>query len=101
MTYKNITLNCLIIFIGKLINILYIKIIQVIIIYNYESASKIEAIIQSKLKIPFNNIPLKICIIQAKSIIKKEMDMYNEIFEFFTEISKAKHFYITIYFKLE
>ena len=72
MTYENITLNCLIVPIGKLMNIPCIKVMQAITIRNYEGASKIEAIIQSRLETPFNNIPLKICIIQAGSVIERK-----------------------------
>jgi hypothetical protein len=73
MTDENITLNCLIIPIGKLMNIPCIKVMQAITIRKHEGYAKLEAVIQSRLGAPFNNIPLKICIIQAGSVIEKEM----------------------------
>jgi hypothetical protein len=49
------------------------------------------------LKIPFNNISFKICIIQTGSIVEKKMDIYKQFSEIFTEEPKAEHFYITVY----
>ncbi|PKC57476.1 hypothetical protein RhiirA1_428444, partial [Rhizophagus irregularis] len=52
---------------------------------------------------PFNKIPLKFCIIQARSGIVKEMDGYDMFNEIFTSIEKpkAEHFHITVYPWLE
>ena len=97
MTDENITLNCLIVPIGKLMNIPCIKLIQVITIHKNEGYSELEAVIQSRLEAPFNNIPLKICIIQAGSDIEKQMGGYDEISDIFTEEPKAEHFHITVY----
>ena len=94
-----ITLNCLIVPIGKLMNIPCIKVMQSITILKADSYRELETVIQSRLGAPFNKIPLKICIIQAGSVIEKEMDVYDtfdEIFTF-TEEPKAEHFHITVY----
>ncbi len=58
---KKIILNYLIILIEKLINILYIKIMQVITIYKYDNFSNLENIIKSKLEKLFDQISFKIC----------------------------------------
>jgi len=61
-----ITLNCLIVPIGKLMNIPCIKVMQSITINRGRGYSgELETAIQSRLGAPFNQIPLKICIIQA------------------------------------
>src|SRR2546421_11905938 len=59
-----ITLNCLIVPIGKLMNIPCVKVMQAITIEKDECYSILEATIQSRLGV---EIPLKICIIQAGS----------------------------------
>ncbi len=97
MTDENIILNCLIVPIGKLINISYVKVIQVIAVHKYKGLNELQTAIQSRLETPFNNIPLKFCIIQTKNVVKKEMDRYNQISEIFTEKPKAEHFHITVY----
>src|SRR3954469_10453915 len=94
-----ITLNCLIVPIGKLMNIPCIKVMQSITIYKAGTYRELETVIQSRLGAPFNKIPLKFCIIQAGSDIEKEMDGYDTFDEIFTstEEPKAEHFYITVY----
>ncbi len=87
-----IILNCLIVPIGKLMNIPYIKVMQLIIISISGDITELQIAIQSRLEASFNNISLKFCIIQTK------INMYNEIFKFFTKKSKVEYFYITIYF---
>jgi len=59
-----ITLNCLIVPIGKLMNIPCVKVMQAITVEKDESYIMIEATIQSRLGV---EIPLKLCIIQAGS----------------------------------
>ena len=49
MTDKNITLNCLITFIGKLMNIPCTKVMQAITFHKYDGISKVETAIQSRL----------------------------------------------------
>ena len=61
---NNITINCLIVPIGKLMNIPCVKVMQAITVEKDECYSFLEAIIQSRLGA---DIPLKICIIQAGS----------------------------------
>ena len=80
-------------------NIPYIKIIQSITIYKTSTYRKLKTVIQSRLEALFNKIPLKFCIIQAESSIKKEMDGYNIFDEIFTSTKKpkAEHFHITVY----
>jgi hypothetical protein len=99
MSYDTIALNCLIIPIGKLMNIPGIKVIQAIVVRKHEGARYIKAEIQSRLGAPFNKIPLKICIIQAGSVNEREMDMYDQFSEIFSfdEEPKAEHFHITVY----
>ena len=99
MSFDTIILNCLIIPIGKLMNIPGIKVMQAIVVRKHEGARDIEAEIQSRLGAPFNKIPLKFCIIQAGSGIEKEMDGYDMFDEIFTfdEEPKAEHFHITVY----
>ena len=99
MADDTITLNCLIIPIGKLMNIPGIKVIQTIVVRKYDSPSELEAEIQSRLGASFNKIPLKFCIIQAESGIEKEMDGYDTFDEIFTstEEPKAEHIHITVY----
>ena len=99
MSFDTIILNCLIIPIGKLMNILGIKVIQTIVVRKYDSPSELEAEIQSRLGASFNKIPLKFCIIQAGSGIEKEMDRYDQFSEIFSfdEEPKAEHFHITVY----
>ncbi len=94
-----ITLNCLIVPIGKLMNIPYIKVMQSITIYKASTYRELETVIQSRLGAPFNKIPLKFCIIQAGSDIEKEMDGYDTFDKIFTstEEPKAEHFHITVY----
>src|ERR1043165_1012243 len=72
MSYDTIILNCLIVPIGKLMNIPGIKVIQSIMVRKHKGSSKLEAKIQSRLGTPFNKIPLKFCIIQAGSVIERE-----------------------------
>ena len=74
MDDNNITINCLIVPIGKLMNIPCIKVMQSITIRRGGRYSDLETAIQSRLGAPFNKIPLKICIIQAGSVIEREMD---------------------------
>ena len=99
MDDNNITLNCLIVPIGKLMNIPCIKVMQSITIRRGGNCSDLETVIQSRLGAPFNQIPLKICIIQAGSVIEREMDGYDQFSEIFTfdEEPKAMHFHITVY----
>src|SRR6266540_3553661 len=89
-----ITLNCLIVPIGKLMNIPCIKVMQTITVEKNECYSFLEAIIQSRLGV---DIPLKICIIQAESNNEKVIDRCANISDYFTEKPKAEHFHITIY----
>ena len=99
MDDNNITINCLIVPIGKLMNILCIKVMQSITIYKASTYRELETVIQSRLEAPFNKIPLKFCIIQAGSDIEKEMDGYDTFDKIFTstEEPKAEHFHITVY----
>ena len=99
MDDNNITINCLIIPIGKLMNISCIKVMQSITIRRDSSYSDLEIAIQSRLGAPFNQIPLKICIIRAESVIEMEMDTHEDFIDIFTEEPKAEHFYITVYLK--
>src|SRR6266498_1492056 len=98
-----ITFNCLIIPIGKLMNIPCIKIMQSITIYKDSTYRELETVIQSRLEASFNKIPLKFCIIQARSGIEKEMDEYDMFDEIFTSIEKpkAEQFHITVYSQSE
>src|SRR5688572_20593652 len=94
-----ITLNYLIVPIGKLMNIPCIKVMQSITIFKAGSYRELETVIQSRLGVPFNKIPFKFCIIQAGSGIEKELkgyDLFDEIFTS-TEEPKAEHFHITVY----
>ena len=97
MDDNNITLNCLIVPIGKLMNIPCVKVMQAITVEKDESYIMLEATIQSRLGAPFNKIPLKICIIRAGSVIEMEMDMHEDFIDIFTEEPKAEHFHITVY----
>ncbi|PKY34732.1 hypothetical protein RhiirB3_420920 [Rhizophagus irregularis] len=99
MDDNNITINCLIVPIGKLMNILCIKVMQSITIRRGGRYSDLETAIQSKLEVPFNKIPLKICIIRAKSVIEMKMDMHEDFINIFTKEPKAEHFYFTVYSK--
>ena len=91
-----ITLNCLIVPIGKLMNIPCIKVMQAISIRKNGSYIDLQTAIRSRLGAPFNKIPLKFCIIQAESGIEKEMDGYEDtISDYFSEEPKAEHFHIT------
>ena len=101
MDDNNITLNCLIIPIGKLMNIPCIKVMQSITIGRNRGYSELETAIQSRLGAPFNKIPLKMCIIQAESTIEREMDMHEDFIDIFTEESKAEYFHITVYLRSE
>ena len=74
MDDNNITINCLIVPIGKLINIPCIKVIQSITICRGGGYSDLKTAIQNRLGTPFNQIPPKICIIQAGSTIEREME---------------------------
>ncbi|GBB86188.1 hypothetical protein RclHR1_12630006 [Rhizophagus clarus] len=98
MTDENITLNCLIVPIGELVNIPCIKVMQAISIRKNGSYIDLQTAIRSRLGAPFNNIILKkICIIQAGGI-EKEMDGYEDtISDYFSEEPKAEHFHITVY----
>jgi len=99
MADDTITLNCLIIPIGKLMNIPGIKVIQAVVVRKHDSPSELEAEIQSRLGASFNKIPLKFCIIQAGSVIEREMELYDQFSEIFSfdEKTKAEHFHITVY----
>ena len=97
MDDNNITINCLIVPIGKLMNIPCIKVMQSITIGRGRGYSELETAIQSRLGAPFNKIPLKICIIQIGNVVEKKMDMYDQISEIFTEEPKAEHFHFTVY----
>ena len=97
MDDNNITINCLIVPISKLMNIPCIKVMQSITIRRGGGYSDLETAIQSRLGAPFNQIPLKICIIQAGSIIEREMDMHEDFIDIFTEEPKVEHFHITVY----
>src|SRR4051812_32272437 len=80
MDDNNITINCLIIPIGKLMNIPCIKVMQSITVEKDECYSFLEAIIQGRLGV---DIPLKICIIQAGSNNEKVMDGTCQYFRLF------------------
>ena len=97
MDDNNITINCLIVPIGKLMNIPCIKVMQSITIRRGGRYSDLETAIQSRLGAPFNKIPLKICIIRVGSVIKMEMDMHEDFIDIFDEEPKAEHFYFTVY----
>ena len=97
MDDNNITLNCLIVPIRKLMNIPCIKVMQSITIRRGGRYSDLETAIQSRLGAPFNKIPLKICIIRAGSVIEMEMDMHEDFIDIFTEEPKAEHFHFTVY----
>src|ERR1044071_5221647 len=99
MDDNNITFNYLIVPIGKLMNIPCIKVMQSITICRGGRYSDLKTAIQSRLGAPFNQTPLKICIIQTRSIIEMEMDMHKDFIDIFTEKPKAEHFYITVYTK--
>ena len=94
MDDNNITINCLIVSIGKLMNIPCVKVMQAITIEKDECYSIFEATIQSRLGV---EIPLKICIIQARSNNEKVMNSRANISNYFTEEPKAEHFHITVY----
>ena len=89
-----ITLNCLIVPIGKLMNIPCVKVMQTITVEKDESYIMLESTIQSRLGV---EIPLKLCIIQAGSNSEKVMDSSTPISDYFTEEPKAEHFHITVY----
>ena len=89
-----ITLNCLIVPIGKLMNIPCVKVMQAITVEKDESYIMLEATIQSRLGV---EIPLKICIIQAGSNNEEVMNSCANISDYFTEEPKAEHFHITVY----
>ena len=97
MDDNNITINCLIVPIGKLMNIPCIKVMQSITIRRSGNYSDLETAIQSRLGAPFNQIPLKICIIQAGSTIEREMAMNEDFIDIFDEEPKAEHFHFTVY----
>ena len=101
MDDNNITINCLIVPIGKLMNIPCIKVMQSITIRRGGNCSDLETVIQSRLGAPFNQIPFKFCIIQTGSIIEREMDTHYDFIDYFTEEPKAEHFHITIYLRSE
>ncbi len=92
-----ITLNCLIIPIGKLMNIPSIKVMQAIVVCRGGHYSDLKIAIQSRLEASFNQIPLKIYIIQIGSVIEMKMDMHEDFINIFTEKPKVKHFYFTVY----
>jgi hypothetical protein len=94
MDDNNITINCLIVPIGKLMNIPCVKVMQAITIEKDECYSILEATIQSRLGV---EIPLKICIIQAGSNNEEVMNSRASISDYFTEEPKAEHFHITVY----
>ena len=89
-----ITLNCLIVPIGKLMNIPCVKVMQAIKVEKDENYIMLEATIQSRLDV---EISLKLCIIQAGSNSEKVMDSRTPFSEYFTEELKAEHFHITVY----
>src|SRR5438067_12865641 len=92
MDDNNITINCLIIPIGKLMNIPCIKVMQAITIEKDECYSILKTTIQSRLGV---EISLKICIIQARSNNEEVMNSRASISNYFTEEPKAEHFHIT------
>jgi hypothetical protein len=94
MDDNNITINCLIVPIGKLMNIPCVKVMQAITVEKDECYSFLEATIQSRLEV---EIPLKICIIQARSNNEEVMNSRANISDYFTEEPKAEHFHITVY----
>src|SRR6266480_2882155 len=96
MDLEKITLNCLIVPIGKFSNIPCTKVIQSITIYIYGEFSEIETEIKRRLGEPFDEIPLKICQIQHGNVIEKQMDLNDMVSQIFTE-PKAEHFHITVY----
>src|SRR5437763_9332274 len=84
MDNNNITLNCLIVPIGKLMNIPCIKVMQAITIHKHDKFEDLEAEIKSRLGEPFDQIP-QFCQIQSGSVIEKQMDRWGFISNFFTE----------------
>jgi len=82
-------------------NIPYIKVMQLIIISISGDITELQIAIQSRLEASFNNISLKFCIIQARSVTEKEMNRYDQISKIFTEELKAEHFHITVYLQSE
>uniref|UniRef100_U9SFL1 Crinkler family protein n=1 Tax=Rhizophagus irregularis (strain DAOM 181602 / DAOM 197198 / MUCL 43194) TaxID=747089 RepID=U9SFL1_RHIID len=73
-----ITLNCLIVPIGKLMNIPCVKVMQAITVEKDESYIMLEATIQSRLGV---EIPLKLCIIQAGSNSEKNLAQLESAFQ--------------------
>ncbi|RIA96228.1 hypothetical protein C1645_815681 [Glomus cerebriforme] len=61
----------------KFSNIPYTKVIQSITIYIYGKFKEIKAEIKRKLGESFDEIPLKICQIQHRNIIEKQIDLNN------------------------
>ena len=99
MDDNNITINCHIVPIEKLMNILCIKVIQLITIRKDGGYNNLETAIQSRLRALFNQIPLKIYTIQVRSTIEREMNMHEDFIDIFTEESKAEYFHFTVYSK--
>src|SRR6266480_5598317 len=89
MDDNNITINCLIVPIEKLMNIPCVKVMQAITVEKDECYSFLEAIIQSRLEAPFGDIPLKICIIQVRSNNEKVINGCANISNYLTEKPKA------------
>ncbi|PKY37969.1 hypothetical protein RhiirA4_391291 [Rhizophagus irregularis] len=76
---NNITINCLIVPISRLMNIPCIKVMQSITIRRGGHYSDLETAIQTR------------------SVIEIEMDMHKDFINIFTEKPKAEYFYFTVY----
>ena len=96
----NITLNCLIVPKGDLMNISFIKVMQAITINSSNHVSALKTAIQDRLGPPFNNVPLRICQIHLGSVVERQMDPQTPISSVFPEEAKADHFNILVYLLL-
>src|SRR3989337_781311 len=81
----NITLNCLIVPKGDLMNISFIKVMQAITINSSNHVSNLETAIQDRLGAPFSNTPLRLCKIHPGSVVEIEMHQQSLISAFFPE----------------
>jgi hypothetical protein len=93
----NITLNCLIVPKGDLMNISFIKVMQAITISSRNHVSDLETAIQDRLGAPFNNTPLKICKIHPGSVTEMQMQPQSLISAFFPEEPLADRFNVLVY----
>jgi hypothetical protein len=87
----NIILHCLIVPCGQLHALPHDQVVQVVTVGRSQTVSVLEAIIQSRLGAPFNNIRLKIRQVYPREALMQPQDLIST---FFNEEPRPDYFHV-------